>query len=177
MDEKLSENADSNVNKVESEEQNSTEIGDEQDDDDTLVSSSLTSVEEPTIQDLNDEDDIHPLARTTVKASPKTSVGQIQVENHKDNSISICNKDNNKSAEAQKRINKPSVVSKKQPISDLTLSSDLNLRLPKLPLPSHMSVLMANFKALENVLFFTKKQGQLCFYHKIKKHVELQSAR
>ncbi|KAF9352534.1 hypothetical protein BGX26_009670 [Mortierella sp. AD094] len=108
----------------------------------------------------DDESDIHPLARTVVKAAPRISLGKILTEEPSED---------NHRGEIYKPSSTPSKISRKPVIQDPIVKP--------LPLPSHMSVLLANFKALENVLTFTKRQGQLCFYHKIKRHVELQSAR
>ncbi|KAI8605148.1 hypothetical protein EDD21DRAFT_164551 [Dissophora ornata] len=108
-----------------------------------------------------DEDNIHPLARTVVKALPRTNLRKAHIEE----SSSTHHK-----VEARKSISIPSVISHKPTVQEPTLQTPL-------PLPSHMSALCANFKGLETVLMFTKRQGQLCFYHRLKKHVELQSSR
>ena len=111
--------------------------------------------------DDNDEDNIHPLARTVVKVLPRTNLRKA----HTEESSSTHHK-----VEVRKSINIPSVISHKPTVQDPTLQTPL-------PLPSHMRALCANFKGLETVLVFTKRQGQLCFYHRLKKHVELQSSR
>ncbi|KAG0006316.1 hypothetical protein BGZ80_001104 [Entomortierella chlamydospora] len=109
----------------------------------------------------DDESDIHPLARTVVKAAPRKSLGRIISEESSES--------NHRREEVYKSSSTLSKISRKPIIQGPIVKP--------LPLPSHMSVLLANFKALENVLTFTKRQGQLCFYHKIKRHVELQSSR
>ncbi|KAF9110789.1 replication licensing factor Cdt1 [Mortierella sp. AM989] len=120
-----------------------------------------TNLKEAKIHSDDDEDDIHPLARTVVKAAPRTSLGKVHVEE---------SSENNHKTENYKPASSLFKIPRKPVIQEPTVN---NL----LPLPSHMSVLFANFKALENVHTFTKRQGQLCFYHKMRKHVELQSSR
>ncbi|KAF9200753.1 replication licensing factor Cdt1 [Haplosporangium sp. Z 27] len=111
--------------------------------------------------DDDDENDIHPLARTVVKASPRKSIGVIHTEEPSEN------KHNDKVYKSSSTLSKiPLNPTIQEPIAKALL-----------PLPSHMDVLFSNFKALENILNFSKRQGQLCFYHKMKKHVELQSSR
>ncbi|KAF9438142.1 hypothetical protein BGZ76_009516 [Entomortierella beljakovae] len=113
-------------------------------------------------KDEADDADIHPLARLVAKASPRTSIGKIQVE---------------ESGNSNQRTSDHKPISTPTKLSSRIISSDLNAQKPLLTLPSHMDVLFTNFKAFENVFGFTKRQGQLCFYHKMKKHIELQSSR
>ncbi|KAF9960954.1 hypothetical protein BGZ65_011470 [Modicella reniformis] len=109
-----------------------------------------------------DDDDIHPLARTVVKVAPRTYPRKVHEE---------ATNDSKHKVQSRTPIStlSPVIIPKtivQEPVNDTPL-----------PLPSHLSMLFANFKALESVLLFTKRQGQLTFYHKVKKHVELQSSR
>jgi hypothetical protein len=107
------------------------------------------------------DDNIHPLARTVVSVAPKTYPKKA----HDEESSTSYHKIETQASTGtlSRKTRKPTIL---EPTTDTPL-----------PLPSHLSVLFANFKALESILLFTKRQGQLSFYHKLKKHVELQSSR
>ncbi|KAG0246358.1 hypothetical protein BG011_002454, partial [Mortierella polycephala] len=113
--------------------------------------------------DESDEDNIHPLARTVVKAAPWPSHRKLDSTEDSDTNI------------YKVRSLKPASTAVKiphQPIHQATTTDSVTL-----PLPSHLSALYENFKALEHLLVFSKRQGLLSFYHKLKRHVELQSSR
>ncbi|KAG0267552.1 hypothetical protein BGZ95_002825 [Linnemannia exigua] len=124
----------------------------------------LKPVAKDTVQwtDDEDEDNIHPLARTVVKSTSRS----IQRKPYTDDASNYDSTD-----KARQPVNIPTKSLRKIVVQDSAISTAL------LPLPSHMNALFELFKGLDNVVEFTKRQGQLCFYHKIKKHVELQSAR
>ncbi|KAG0246185.1 replication licensing factor Cdt1 [Mortierella sp. GBA43] len=106
------------------------------------------------------DDNIHPLARTVVKVAPKTYPSTV----HDEESHTKDNKTNTRvSTSTLPKISHISAV--QEPTST------------PLPLSSHLDVLFANFKALEDIIMFKKGQGQLSFYHKLKKPVELRSSR
>ncbi|KAF9922823.1 hypothetical protein FBU30_007031 [Linnemannia zychae] len=112
------------------------------------------------ITEDEDEDNIHPLARTVVKSTVRTH----RRRSHETISHDLTDK-------AHKPVNIPSKSPQKIIVQESALPESL------LPFPSHMTALFELFKGLDSVLEFTKRQGQLCFYHKLKKHVELQSGR
>ncbi|CAO3571629.1 unnamed protein product [Mortierella alpina] len=117
-------------------------------------------VEQDTSED--DEDNIHPLARTVVKST---------ILENRTQSLSESPSVSHETADGRKAV----VAAPKIPPRLAT--HDAVTENPSLPLPSHLRTLYDIFKGLETVLTFTKRQGQLCFYHKLKKHVELQSSR
>ncbi|KAG0374295.1 hypothetical protein BGX24_010575 [Mortierella sp. AD032] len=121
-------------------------------------------VAKDTVQWSDDEgeDNIHPLARTVVKSTSRS----IHRKPHTDDTSNHDSTD-----KAHQPVNIPSKSLRKIVVQESSISTAL------LPLPSHMNALFELFKGLDNVVEFTKLQGQLCFYHKIKKHVELQSGR
>lgn len=109
-----------------------------------------------------DEDNIHPLARTVVKSTTRL----IHRKPHMDDTSNHDSTD-----KAHQPINIPSKSPRKIVVQESNMPETV------LPLPSHMNAMFELFKGLEQVLEFTKRQGQLCFYHKLRKHVELQSGR
>ncbi|KAG0199220.1 hypothetical protein BGX33_011793 [Mortierella sp. NVP41] len=109
-----------------------------------------------------DEDNIHPLARTVVKSTSRP----LHRKPHTEDTSNHDSTDN-----AYQPVNIPSKSLRKIVVQESAMPESL------LPLPSHMGALLELFKGLDNVLEFTKRQGQLCFYHKLRKHVELQSGR
>ncbi|KAF9119099.1 replication licensing factor Cdt1 [Mortierella sp. 14UC] len=115
------------------------------------------------LAEVEDEDNIHPLARTVVKSTTRSIIHR---RSHTDDTSNHDSTD-----KAHQPVNIPSKSLRKIIVQESTISTTL------LPLPSHMSALFELFKGLDNVLEFTKRQGQLCFYHKIKRHVQLQSNR
>ncbi|KAF9945884.1 hypothetical protein BGZ72_000885 [Mortierella alpina] len=110
----------------------------------------------------DDEDNIHPLARTVVKST----VLESRTKSHSE-SLSV----NHQTVDSRKAVSTPAKIPPRLAVHDSIAEN------PSLPLPSHLRTLYDIFKGLETVLVFTKRQGQLCFYHKLKKHVELQSSR
>ncbi|KAF9176783.1 hypothetical protein BGZ51_009589, partial [Haplosporangium sp. Z 767] len=118
---------------------------------------------DPSQDHEDDEDNIHPLARTVVKAAPWPSLRKLDSTEDSDTNIPT--------ASSLKPI-RTAVKIPHQPIHQATITDR-----PTLPLPSHLSALYENFKALEHLLVFSKRQGLLSFYHKLKRHVELQSSR
>ncbi|KAF9568861.1 hypothetical protein EC968_002833 [Mortierella alpina] len=114
-------------------------------------------IKQDTVED--DEDNIHPLARTVVKFTVLESRTKVHSE-----------------AIQQTRDSRKAVVTPSKIPPRLAAHGSI-AETPSLPLPSHLRTLYDIFKGLETVLVFTKRQGQLCFYHKLKKHVELQSSR
>ncbi|KAF9282265.1 hypothetical protein BGZ68_006101 [Mortierella alpina] len=117
-------------------------------------------VKQDTVED--DEDNIHPLARTVVKST----ILESRVKTHLE-SPSVSHQ----TGDSRKAVVTPSKIPPRLAAHDSIAEN------PSLPLPSHFRTLYDIFKGLETVLVFTKRQGQLCFYHKLKKHVELQSSR
>ncbi|KAF9412694.1 hypothetical protein BGZ94_000965 [Podila epigama] len=106
--------------------------------------------------DQDESDDIHPLARTVVVAKPLSPRKQTKhVEEHDTYTTKL-------------HISTP---------SNAISRAEETIKETSLPMPSHMKSLTAIFKALEQLIVFTKSQGQLCFYHRLKKPVELQSSR
>ncbi|KAG0345699.1 hypothetical protein BG004_003262 [Podila humilis] len=103
-----------------------------------------------------DTDDIHPLARTVVVAKPLTHCGPIKPVPEQDTYTS-----------------KPLVL---KPVHAYSRAEE-KIKDSTLPMPGHMKALFAIFKALEELIVFTKSQGQLCFFHRLKRPVELQSSR
>ncbi|KAG9321416.1 hypothetical protein KVV02_000550 [Mortierella alpina] len=112
--------------------------------------------------DEDDEDNIHPLARTVVKSTVLESLAKSNLESPRVSQ---------QTADSLKAVGTPSKIPPRLATYDSITET------PSLPLPSHLRTLYDIFKGLETVLVFTKRQGQLCFYHKLKKHVELQSSR
>ncbi|KAF9913098.1 replication licensing factor Cdt1 [Linnemannia zychae] len=127
----------------------------------------LKPVAKDTVQSAEDEDEdednIHPLARTVVKS---TSHSIIHRRSHTDDTSNHDSID-----KTHQPVNIPPKSLRKIVVQESTITTTL------LPLPSHMNALFELFKGLDSVLEFTKRQGQLCFYHKIKRHVQLQSNR
>ncbi|KAF9152347.1 hypothetical protein BG015_005428 [Linnemannia schmuckeri] len=109
-----------------------------------------------------DENSIHPLARTVVKSTSRPI-------HRKPDTDDTSNRDSIDKAHQQ--VNIPSKSPRKIVVQESIMPETV------LPLPSHMDAMFELFKGLEQVLEFTKRQGQLCFYHKLRKHVELQSGR
>lgn len=126
-----------------------------------LVAEDTIFQERPRRSEDDLDDNIHPLARTVVTVAPRTYPRKVH-----DEEPSI---DHHK-IETRISTSTPSRMSRKATVQKPTTDASL-------PLPSHLDALFANFKALESIHVFTKRQGQLCFYHKLKKHVELQSLR
>ncbi|KAG9070874.1 hypothetical protein KI688_008415 [Linnemannia hyalina] len=114
------------------------------------------------VEEEEDEDNIHPLARTVVKSTTRP----IHRKSHTDDTSNHDSTD-----KAHQPVNIPSKSPRKIVIQESNMPETV------LPLPSHMNAMFELFKGLEQVLEFTKRQGQLCFYHKLRKHVELQSGR
>ncbi|KAF8946418.1 hypothetical protein BGZ47_000569 [Haplosporangium gracile] len=114
------------------------------------------------VAEEEDEDNIHPLARTVVKSTSR-------LIHRKPDTDNTSNRDSTDKAHQQ--VNIPSKSPRKIVVQE-SITPDTVL-----PLPSHMEAMFELFKGLEQVLEFTKRQGQLCFYHKLRKHVELQSGR
>lgn len=113
------------------------------------------------VAEEEDEDNIHPLARTVVKSTSRP----LHRKPHADTS------NHDSTDKAHQPVNIPSKSPRKIVVREPVMSETV------LPLPSHMDAMFELFKGLEQVLEFTKRQGQLCFYHKLRKHVELQSGR
>ncbi|ORZ26901.1 hypothetical protein BCR41DRAFT_178214 [Lobosporangium transversale] len=109
-----------------------------------------------------DEDNIHPLARTVVKVAPRSRKPQVEEEIINTNSPKV---------DTRSPYNIPAKV------AQMTTIREPKTDAFTLPLPSHMAVLLANFNAFENLLIFSKRQGRPCFYHRLKRHVELHSSR
>lgn len=113
------------------------------------------------VEEEEDEDNIHPLARTVVKSTRPI--------HRKPDTDDTSNHDS--IDKAHQPVNIPSKSPRKIVVQESNVPETI------LPLPSHMDAMFELFKGLEQVLEFTKRQGQLCFYHKLRKHVELQSGR
>lgn len=111
---------------------------------------------EDTIYKSGEDDDIHPLARTVVVTKPQSP------------------RKHTKHAGEQDTYTSKSHVAK--PVHAYSRAQE-KLKDTVLPMPGHMKTLTAIFKGLEEMIVFTKSQGQLCFYHRLKKPVELQSSR
>ncbi|KAF9203537.1 hypothetical protein BGZ59_001566 [Podila verticillata] len=124
------------------------------------TSAQTTEDQKPTLEDTvyksGVDDDIHPLARTVVMAKP------------------LSPRKPTKHAEEQDTYTSKSHVAK--PAHAYSRAQE-KLKDTVLPMPGHMKTLTAIFKGLEEMIVFTKSQGQLCFYHRLKKPVELQSSR
>ncbi|KAF9391231.1 hypothetical protein CPB97_007201 [Podila verticillata] len=124
------------------------------------TSAQTTENQKPTLEDTiyksGVDDDIHPLARTVVMAKP------------------LSPRKPTKHAEEQDTYTSKSHVAK--PVHAYSRAQE-KLKDTVLPMPGHMKTLTAIFKGLEEMIVFTKSQGQLCFYHRLKKPVELQSSR
>ena len=114
------------------------------------------------VEEEEGEDNIHPLARTVVKSTTRS----IHRKPHTDDTSNHDSTD-----KAYQPVNIPSKSPRKIIVQESNMPETI------LPLPSHMNAMFELFKGLEQVLEFTKRQGQLCFYHKLRKHVELQSGR
>lgn len=125
-----------------------------------LVAEDTIVQERPRRSEDDLDDDIHPLARTVVKVTPRTYPRKVHDEEPSIDRHTI---------ETRVSTSTLSWMSRKAVQRSATDTS--------LPLPSHLGALLANFKALESIHLFTRRQGHYCFYHKLKKHVELQSSK
>lgn len=110
---------------------------------------------EDTVYKLGEDDDIHPLARTVVVAKP------------------LSPRKPSKQKEQDTYTTKTHVS---KPTHAFSRAQE-KLKDTALPMPGHMQTLTAIFRGLEELIVFTKSQGQLCFYHRLKRPVEVQSSR
>ncbi|KAG0326513.1 hypothetical protein BG000_001355 [Podila horticola] len=110
---------------------------------------------EDTVYKPGEDDDIHPLARTVVVAKP------------------LSPRKPSKQKEQDTYTTKPHVS---KPTHAFSRAQE-KLKDTALPMPGHMQTLTAIFRGLEELIVFTKSQGQLCFYHRLKRPVEVQSSR
>ncbi|KAG0076454.1 hypothetical protein BGZ93_000955 [Podila epicladia] len=113
-----------------------------------------TAVED-TVYISGEDEDIHPLARTVVVAKP------------------LSPQKPTKQGEQNIYTTKPHVS---KPAHAFSRAQE-KLKDTALPMPGHMKTLTAIFKGLEDLIVFNKSQGQLCFYHRLKKPVQVQSSR
>ncbi|KAF9293300.1 hypothetical protein BGZ74_011774 [Mortierella antarctica] len=110
---------------------------------------------EDTVYISGEDNDIHPLARTVVVAkplSPQKPTKQGEQDTYT----------------TKLHVSKPAHAFSR---------AQEKLKDTALPMPGHMKALTAIFKGLEDLIVFTKSQGQLCFYHRLKRPVEVQSSR
>ncbi|KAF9324294.1 hypothetical protein BGZ91_003049 [Linnemannia elongata] len=130
-----------------------------------------SSIEQQTEQKSDDtgEDSVVPIQ----EGSPRRLV--VRKEVVKPVAKDTPNTDDTSNHDSVDKAHQPVNIPSKSPRKIVVQESNVPETI--LPLPSHMDAMFELFKGLEQVLEFTKRQGQLCFYHKLRKHVELQSGR
>ncbi|KAG0323798.1 replication licensing factor Cdt1 [Dissophora globulifera] len=109
----------------------------------------------------DNEDNIHPLARTVVTVAERPHRAVTEVDRPSTGTT----------IRSRNSLNGSSKIFRQAGAAHETIVDK------PLPLPTHLRALHSIFEGLEEVMALTKAQGRHCFYHKLKRNVELQSSR